>query len=125
MAGTLIESFDNLIRENPQNRNIVIPSCNSPYASVKTDQGWKTQSVDKTIDRAFKRSAKELYDQKETINDHNERVFKSDNSLTRSNTSHLKVCRATTPPIPMSAKSPNPSKPTKYHTDLVALAEGI
>ena len=78
MAGTLIESFDNLIRENPQNRNIVIPSCNSPYASVKTDQGWKTQSVDKTIDRAFKRSAKELYGQKETINDHNERVFKSD-----------------------------------------------
>ena len=78
MAGNLVDSFDNYIRENPENQNIVIPSCNSQYGNIKTDKGWEKVSLDKCLNKAFKRSANELYNKKETIQNCNEKVFKSE-----------------------------------------------
>jgi len=78
MAGNLVDSFDNYIRENSQNQNIVIPSCNSQYGNIKTERGWEKVPVDKCLNKAFKHSAKELYKKKESIQNCNEKVFKSE-----------------------------------------------
>ena len=78
MAGNLVDSFDGYIREIPQNKNIIIPNQKSLYGNVKTDQGWKKVSVDKCLNTAFRNSAKELYSQKESIQNCNEKVFKSE-----------------------------------------------
>lgn len=78
MAGNLIDSFDNYIREKPENRNIVIPNQKSIYGNVKTETGWKKMAVDRCLNTAFKSSAKELYKKKESIDSHNEKVFKSE-----------------------------------------------
>ena len=77
MAGNLICLFDNYIRENPQNQNIIIPEPKSLYGNVKTAIGWKKESVDRCLNKAFKNSAKELYIRKEAIDNHNKKVFES------------------------------------------------
>ena len=46
MAGNLIDSFDNYIREKPENRNIVIPNQKSIYGNVKTDNGKRWRLID-------------------------------------------------------------------------------
>ena len=76
-AGNLINSFDNYIRENPENQNIVIPHHKSIFGNIKTETGWKKMSVDRCLNRAFKSSANELYNRKEEIDNHNKQVFKS------------------------------------------------
>ena len=77
MAGNLITSFDNYIRENPENNNLRIPDSKCLYAEVKIDNGWEKTSVDRSLNKAFKSSANELYTRKEEIDTHNKRVFQS------------------------------------------------
>ena len=77
MAGNLIGSFDDYIRETPENQNISIPEPKSLYGNVKTDRGWKKISADRCLNTAFKNSAKELYTHKEEIDECNEKVFKN------------------------------------------------
>ena len=77
MAGNLIGSFDNYIRESPENQNISIPEPKSLYGNVKTDYGWKKISADRCLNTAFKNSAKELYIHKEEIDECNDKVFKN------------------------------------------------
>ena len=77
MAGNLVNSFDNYIRENPQNQNIIIPDPKSLYADIKTENGWEKKSADRCLNKAFKNSANELYIRKEAINNHNKKVFES------------------------------------------------
>jgi Na+-translocating ferredoxin:NAD+ oxidoreductase RnfC subunit len=77
MAGNFVDSFDNYIRENPENQNIVIPHHKSTFGNIKTETGWKKMSADRCLNRAFKSSANELYNRKEEIDNHNKQVFKS------------------------------------------------
>ena len=76
-AGNLINSFDNYIREIPENQNIIIPHHKSTFGNIKTEAGWKKMSADRCLNRAFKSSANELYNRKEEIDNHNKQVFKS------------------------------------------------
>ena len=77
MAGNLITSFDNYIRETPENSNLRIPDSKCLYAEVKIENGWEKTSVDRSLNKAFKSSASELYNKKEEIDTANERVFQS------------------------------------------------
>jgi hypothetical protein len=76
-AGELIISFDNYIREIPENNNIVVPDSKCLYANVKTEDGWEKFSVDNMLNKGFKNTAKSLYKNKETIDNHNKKVFES------------------------------------------------
>ena len=77
MAGNLINLFDNYIRENSENNNLLIPDSKCIYAEIKITDGWEKVSVEKSLNKAFKKSANELYKKKEEIDTQNERVFKS------------------------------------------------
>ena len=77
MAGNLITSFDNYIRETPENSNLRIPDSKCLYAEVKIENGWEKTSVDRSLNKAFKSSASSLYNKKEEIDTANERVFQS------------------------------------------------
>lgn len=77
MAGNLISSFDNYIRENPENNNLIIPDSKCLYAETKIEDGWEKTSIDRSLNKAFKNSAKELYTRKEEIDSSNNRVFTS------------------------------------------------
>jgi hypothetical protein len=77
MAGNLISSFDNYIRENPENKNLIIPDSKCLYAETKIEGGWEKMSIDRSLNKAFKNSAKELYTRKEEIDSSNDRVFNS------------------------------------------------
>ncbi len=78
MAGNLITSFDNYIRLPPENNNLRIPDSKSLYAEVRIPGGWEKTPVDRSLNKAFKKSANELYNKKEEINNYNERVFASE-----------------------------------------------
>ena len=75
-AGKLITSFDELICEKEENKNLIIPNSKCLYSEVKTPTGWKKSEVDDSLNRSFKNSAKKLYDTKESIENHNDKVFK-------------------------------------------------
>ena len=77
-AGKLVTSFDNLIRELPENKNIFIPNSKCLYSEVKTPTGWEKKEVEESLNTAFKNSAKLLYGTKESIETHNDKVFKVD-----------------------------------------------
>ena len=77
MAGNLITSYDNYIRETPENSNLRIPDSKCLYAEVKIENGWEKTSVDRSLNKAFKSSASSLYNKKEEIDTANERVFQS------------------------------------------------
>ena len=77
-AGKLITSFDDLIRELPENKNIFIPNSKCLYSEVKTPTGWEKKEVEESLNIAFKNSAKLLYGTKESIETHNNKVFKAD-----------------------------------------------
>jgi hypothetical protein len=76
-AGELIISFDNYIREAPENRNVSIPDPKGIYANVKTAEGWEMVSIEKVLNNGFKKSANLLYNKKDSIDDHNTKVFES------------------------------------------------
>ncbi len=76
-AGELIISFDNYIREIPENNNINVPSSKCLYANVKTDEGWEKFPVDNMLNKGFKNSAKSLYNTKESIDEVNKKVFEN------------------------------------------------
>ena len=78
MAGDFITSFDNYIREEPENNNLVIPDSKCLYAETRITNGWEKKSIDYSLNKAFKSSANELLNRKEEINETNERVFNSD-----------------------------------------------
>ena len=69
------------MRENPENRNIIVPSSKSLYTEVKTASGWEKKEIDEALSDSFKNSAKKLYDTKQTIEAINNRVFKVDSNV--------------------------------------------
>jgi hypothetical protein len=75
-AGQMVISYDDIMRENPENRNIIVPSAKSLYTEVKTDSGWEKKEIDEALSDSFKNSAKKLYDTKESINAVDKRVLK-------------------------------------------------
>jgi len=77
-AGSLINSFDNYVREIPENQNIIIPDPKSLYGNIKTELGWEKVSADQCLNKAFKKSANELYNRKEALNTHNNKMFVSE-----------------------------------------------
>ena len=76
-AGELIISFDKYIREAPENRNISIPDPKGIYANVKTAEGWEMLPIENVLNKGFKKSANLLYNKKDSIDDHNTKVFES------------------------------------------------
>ena len=76
MAGNLICSYDNLLRKDPRNQNIIIPEPKSLYAEIVTPNGWKKESADTCLNKTFKNSANKLFDRKDEIDNYNKKVFK-------------------------------------------------
>ena len=76
----MVISYDDLMREIPENQNIIIPSSKSIYTEVKTENGWEKKETDEALNRSFKNSAKKLYDTKETIESVNNKVFESESN---------------------------------------------
>jgi hypothetical protein len=79
-AGEFINLVNQYIREIPENDNFVIKDHKSIYAEIKTPSGMKKVPIDRYLEKSFKSSAKTILDKKETINEHNELVFKSENN---------------------------------------------
>ncbi len=79
-AGEFINLVNQYIREVPENDNFVIKDHKSIYAEIKTPSGMKKVPIDRYLEKSFKSSAKTILDKKETINEHNELVFKSENN---------------------------------------------
>ena len=77
-AGQMVISYDDLMRENPENRNIIVPSAKSLYTEVKTENGWEKQEIDEALNNSFKNSAKKLYDTKNSIIAVDKRVLRED-----------------------------------------------
>jgi hypothetical protein len=75
-AGEMVISYDNLLRETPENQNIFIPNLRSTHIEVKTDLGWEKKEIEQVLDTTFKTSAKRLYNTKESIEAVNNNVFK-------------------------------------------------
>ena len=78
MAGNLVTSFDKYIRETPENNNFRIHDSKCLYAEVRIPGGWEKTSIDRSLNKAFKNSANQLYNKKEEINIANGRVFASE-----------------------------------------------
>jgi hypothetical protein len=74
-AGEMVIGFDDLLRENPENRNIYLPNEKSIYTEVKTDSGWEKRERESSLNESFKNSAKLLYNTKDTIENTNKKVF--------------------------------------------------
>ena len=75
-AGEFINLVNRYIREIPENDNFSIPDTKGLYAEIKTSTGMEKVAIDRYLEKSFKSSAKTILDKKESINDHNERVFK-------------------------------------------------
>jgi hypothetical protein len=74
-AGEMVISYDDLLREVPENQNMYLPNDRSLYAEVKTEDGWEKKEREQTLNECFKNSAKLLYDSKESIESANKKVF--------------------------------------------------
>jgi hypothetical protein len=77
-AGEFINLVNKYIREVPENDNFNIPDSKGLYAEIKTETGMEKVSIDRYLEKSFKSSAKTILSKKESINDQNERVFKSE-----------------------------------------------
>ena len=80
-AGKLITSFDDYIRENIKNRNIIIPNSKCLYCEKKTLTGWEKVEIDECLNSAFKNSAEELYTRKDEIEECNDKVFQFQSNI--------------------------------------------
>ena len=81
MAGELINNYDKILLKQPENNNMVIPDSKCLYAEIKTSEGWEKESIDIFLNTSFKDRANKIYNKKEEINIHNERVFKNTNNV--------------------------------------------
>jgi hypothetical protein len=77
-AGEFINLVNKYIREVPENDNFSIPDPKGVYAEIKTETGMEKVPIDRYLEKSFKSSAKTILSKKETINEQNERVFKSE-----------------------------------------------
>jgi hypothetical protein len=77
-AGEFINLVNRYIREVPENDNFNIPDPKGLYAEIKTSKGVEKVSIDRYLEKSFKSSAKTILDKKDSINEQNERVFKSE-----------------------------------------------
>jgi hypothetical protein len=81
MAGELINNYDKMLLKLPENNNMVIPDSKCLYAEIKTPEGWEKESIEIFLNTSFKDRANKIYNKKEEINVHNERVFKNTNNI--------------------------------------------
>ena len=77
-AGEFINLVNRYIREVPENDNFNIPDPKGLYAEIKTNKGIEKVSIDRYLEKSFKSSAKTILDKKDSINEQNDRVFKSE-----------------------------------------------
>lgn len=77
-AGEFINLVNRYIRDVPENDNFSIPDPKGLYAEIKTETGMERVPIDRYLEKSFKSSAKTILDKKESINEQNDRVFKSE-----------------------------------------------
>lgn len=78
MAGQMVIDFHGLVNQNEINRNIVLPNIRSPVVNVVTEKGIVVkQRTNDIVDILVKTRAKQLTGFKESINETNPLVFKS------------------------------------------------
>jgi hypothetical protein len=73
IAGEFIYLLDKLIKENPRNKNISIPSLNSMHASVKITNGWEMMPIDKVVHRLIKNTSKRIMEQRKIIDEYDKK----------------------------------------------------
>jgi hypothetical protein len=79
-AGEMVISYDDLLREVPENQNMYLPNDRSLYTEVKTEVGWEKKEREQSLNECFKNSAKLLYNSKESIESVNKKVFEYESS---------------------------------------------
>jgi hypothetical protein len=76
MAGDLITRYDKMLMRTPENDNLRIHDSKCLYAEIRIPGGWEKEPFG-VLNSLFKDRASQLYNKKEEINNHNERVFKN------------------------------------------------
>ena len=75
-AMKLITKLQEIITENPQNKNVRLKSTKSMTAELLTELGtWKQQPVRDIMDQVIRVRSGQLIHMKESIHQHNNRVF--------------------------------------------------
>lgn len=74
-AGTWITAVDTLVRENPQNQNVIVRSTKAMTADVLTASGWITQPTDLVVEKCFQQAAKRLHNLEQQILDFNSKAI--------------------------------------------------
>ena len=80
-AGKLVTSFHGLINENPNNHNIKLNNIKSVVTQVLSDDGWSKKPTHDIIDQTIKTRAGQLVTFKESIEECNKKVFKSEKNI--------------------------------------------
>jgi hypothetical protein len=76
MAGDFITRYEKMLMRTPENDNLRIHDSKSMYAEVRITGGWEKEPLG-VLNDSFKDRASKLYNKKEEINNHNERVLKN------------------------------------------------
>ena len=76
VAGEILLRLEECIQEIPENRNYLADQ-KSPIWTVKTEEGTKSMDKDKCIHSIIKENAGILCENKDSINEHNQQVFKN------------------------------------------------
>ena len=77
-AGKLVTMFDQLMRELPENQNVIVPTLRSLVGSQHTPTGWVSTPVGELVDQAIKRTALQLHGLEPQLDQHNNRVLQAD-----------------------------------------------
>jgi hypothetical protein len=77
-AGKLVTTFHGLVNQNPNNHNIKLKNTKSMVTQVLSNDGWSKQSTHDIIDQTIKTRAGQLVTFKESIEECNKKVFKSE-----------------------------------------------
>lgn len=77
-AGKLVTTFHGLVNENPNNHNIKLKNTKSMVTQILSNNGWSKQPTHDIIDQTIKTRAGQLVTFKESIEECNQKVFKSE-----------------------------------------------
>ena len=117
MAGQMVIDFHGLVNENKVNCNVVLPNIRSPVVKVVTETGVVVkQRTNDVVDRLVKTRAKQLTGFKESIDQTNPLVFKS-NKIRKAWT-QLEGFGGTNYPSPHSSNDTRDIR-TKYKVELL------
>jgi hypothetical protein len=80
-AGKLITSFHGMVNQNPLNHNVLLQNPKSIVTKMISPTGVISKPTNEVIDQTIKTRAGQLVNFKESIEEHNDRVFQSKKNI--------------------------------------------